>query len=154
MLIQSTTPDVSSFPRFWSKVKIGTPNECWLWMASLTEKGYGQFAIDGKMRRAHSVAYELLIGPIPEGLELDHTCRNRACVNSQHLEPVTTRVNILRGVGVAGINARKTHCKRGHEFTLENTFIHNKETPHAGRGCRICRRANSRIRNGVTRTRK
>jgi hypothetical protein len=92
---------------------------------------------------AHRWAYEFLRAEIPEGLHIDHLCRNRACVNPWHLEPVTNRVNGLRGESVAAQHARKTHCIRGHEFTTENTYpIKNGK----GRGCRECSRIKDRER--------
>jgi hypothetical protein len=109
--------------------------ECWLWTASQRGNGYGQFTVNGKGVSAHRFAYELMIGPIPEGLDLDHLCRARACVNPAHLEPVTNAENILRGTCPPAINARKTHCPRGHEYTPENTYVN----PAGGRECRACR---------------
>src|SRR6266576_3456485 len=100
--------------RFWAKVDRRGSEECWPWQAN-RGRGYGNVWIAGRMYRAHRVAYELLIGPIPEGLTLDHLCRNRGCVNPAHLEPVTSRENTLRGEGISANNARKTHCKHGHE---------------------------------------
>jgi hypothetical protein len=88
------------------------------------------------------VAYELAIGPIPEGLTIDHLCRNRGCVNPAHLEAVTNRTNLLRGDGIAALNARKTHCKRGHEFTPENTYVWREGT----RACRACHTAQEQAR--------
>lgn len=85
-------------------------------------------------KQAHRVAYELLIGPIAAGLELDHLCRTHACVNPAHLEPVTGQVNLLRGVGFPATNAAKTHCPQGHEYTAENTYWSKK----GQRGCRAC----------------
>ena len=113
--------------RFWSKVE--KTDTCWLWTASLQSTGYGQISVDRRPRLAHRVAYEMLVGPIPAGLELDHLCRNRACVNPDHLEPVTHKVNMLRSphVGV-------THCKKGHEFTSASTYTR----PNGLRLCRIC----------------
>lgn len=104
---------------------------CVTWTGCLNADGYGLFRYHGT-KRAHRVAYLLTTGEIPEGLELDHLCRNRACVNPDHLEPVTGAVNQLRSpLSPAGTNARKTHCVRGHEFNAENT--------HVTRGERVCR---------------
>jgi hypothetical protein len=125
--------------RFWDKVaNIGAePTDCWPWDAFTRRDGYGLFG--HPTRYAHRVAYELLVGPIPEGLTLDHLCRNRSCVNPAHLEPVSLPENTLRSpVALAALNARKTRCGRGHEFTPENTYIF----PGTGRrGCRLCRHA-------------
>ncbi len=118
--------------RFWPKVDRADEDGCWLWTAALDQDGYGLFWDGRKTVRAHRWAYEQLHGPIPEGRELDHLCRTHACVRSSHLEPVTQRENILRGVGFAAANARKTHCLRGHEFTPENTYVREG-------GWRVCR---------------
>lgn len=109
---------------------------CWEWAGNKLRLGYGHFKLNGKNRKAHRVSYELLKGPIPLGLTIDHLCRNTSCVNPDHLEPVTQRVNVLRSNNQAARNARKTHCKHGHEFTAENTVI----VP-LGRQCRLCLRA-------------
>jgi len=89
--------------RFWSKVEKTV--SCWLWTAS-TRRGYGQFVINNKPTPAHRFAYEQLVGDIPRGLQLDHLCRVRNCVNPEHLEPVTSRENILRGEGICAVAAR------------------------------------------------
>lgn len=107
---------------------------CWLWQGAKTE-GYGRVQLrkGTPIGLTHRAAYELFVGPVPAGLHLDHLCRQRACLRPDHLEPVTTRVNTLRGVGLSAINAQKTECKRGHSFTPENTRL------HAGRRyCRAC----------------
>lgn len=116
---------------------------CWIWQLARNGAGYGKCKVDGKNACAHRVYYELLVGPIPQGLTLDHLCRNPACVNPGHLEPVTTRENILRGVGLSAQNARKTHCKHGHPFDAKNTRI----TPEGFRACRACERLRTRRRN-------
>lgn len=119
--------------RFWEKVDI-TPG-CWVWLAKRT-LGYGSFWNGQSHEGAHRYSYRLHVGPIPPGFELDHLCRNRACVNPAHLEPVTQRVNLLRGEGACARNARKKSCLRGHEFTESNTRI----LIGGRRECRICRR--------------
>lgn len=124
--------------RFWAKVVGGDYTECWTWTASLTAGGYGRFP-NRQNYVAHRTAYELLIGPIPPGLQLDHLCRNRACVNPWHLEPVTQQVNLARGEGIkASVAGRlaKTHCPQGHPYDEANT-IRGK---NGSRSCRICRK--------------
>ena len=107
---------------------------CWLWAAGTSIGGYGQFWSERKMVPAHRYAYTRWVGPIPDGLQLDHLCRVRNCVNPGHLEPVTSRENTLRGETVPAANAAKTHCVHGHEFTPGNTYIR----PDGWRRCRIC----------------
>ncbi len=140
--------------RFWEKVDRRGPDECWEWTASVKPNGYGQFSVvrDGKWLKsyAHRYSYELIVGPIPEGLQLDHLCRNKACVNPNHLEPVTNRENQIRGNGVGGLNFRKTHCKHGHEFTPENTYIR----PAGTRECRACMRRMAAEERATFRLRK
>lgn len=132
-------------PRFWSKVDRRGEDECWLWQAGLDPKGYGNFWMDGTTRHAYRVAYELVVGPVPTGLELDHLCRVRACVNPSHLEAVTHQVNNNRGESPSAHHARKTHCIRGHEFTPENTYVPPK-APNK-RYCKTCAAAASRRYN-------
>ena len=137
-----------SVDRFWSKVD--TSDECWLWMGT-TSKGYGRHHDSGTWHPAHRIAYELLVGPVPEGLTLDHLCRVRNCVNPAHLEPVTTRENVMRGVSVAAQNARKTHCKHGHPFEGENVLYLNGGR---FRHCRPCHARRSRERRFRLRLRR
>jgi len=93
------TPPVKDWrPRFWARVDKAAPGGCWIWTGAVEGKGYGAPSINGVKRPAHRLAYEDLVGPVPEGLHLDHLCRVRRCVNPAHLEPVTSRENTLRGV--------------------------------------------------------
>jgi hypothetical protein len=126
--------------RFWAKVDRQGADGCWLWKGYRGRDGYGRININGTQVVAHRWAYEDAIVPIPAGLQIDHLCRVRACVNPGHLEPVTQRENILRGVGYFAINAQKTHCKHGHEFTESNTYTWHEEGGGAHRACVQCRR--------------
>ena len=94
---------------------------CWEWIRSCSSGGYGHAWIDGGHIYAHRLSYEVHKGKIPDGLTIDHLCRNRKCVNPEHLEAVTRRVNNLRGTSPSAWNYRKTHCISGHEFNKENT---------------------------------
>lgn len=133
--------------RFWAKVDRRGPDECWPWTAGLWGGGYGAFAMPSYGNRyrnvyAHRFAYELLVGPIAEGMVIDHLCRNRACVNPAHLEPVTKRENTLRGTSPIANNRRLTHCRRGHPFDAANTFIDLGGNRH----CRACGAERARVR--------
>lgn len=129
--------------RFWNKVSRWDPDHCWLWLGGLTGRGgYGQIGVSEKKVLAHRFAYELLVGPIPVGLEIDHLCRNRICVNPKHMEPVVGHVNILRGTGWSARHARKTHCPHGHPYSPDNTY----RDPQGGRRCRTCMREHDRAR--------
>ena len=121
--------------RFMEKV-IKQPSGCWEWQGFITSQGYGQFFCDGRLVTAHRFSYEQVNTAIPDGFTLDHLCRNRKCVNPDHLEIVTLRENILRGVGNAAVNVRKTHCIYGHPYDASNTYV-NK---HGERICLACKR--------------
>lgn len=125
-------PKRSREQQFLSSVRVDD-NGCWIWTRSQVTNGYGAFW-DGGAITAHRWAYLHFIAPIPEGLQIDHLCRVRLCCNPQHLEPVTPAENVLRGDGLSAVNARKTECKRGHEFTEANTYIGAK----GDRSCRAC----------------
>lgn len=127
--------------RYWEKVDRCGDDECWVWKGSLS-KGYGSFflkKVKGRPIRtpAHRMGYELQVGPIPEGMTIDHLCRNRACQNARHLEPVSNRTNLLRGQGWSGRHAQATHCPKGHPYDEENTVI--RTNGHIRRNCRKCR---------------
>lgn len=126
--------------RFWAKVHIQGPDDCWPWTAGSFPDGYGCFRDGGKVRGAHRISYEIMVGDIPKGAVIDHLCRTRHCVNPRHLEAVSHRTNVLRGVSPSAACAQKTHCARGHEFSPENTF----ERSNGGRGCRECKRRDGR----------
>lgn len=115
------------------------PNSgCHIWMARLDRHGYGRLVVPGfKTVLAHRIAYEFECGEIPNGMVLDHLCRTRCCVNPRHLEVTTNRSNVLRGIAPAAKNARKTHCKRGHELSGDNLY----RWRGSSRACRICLRA-------------
>lgn len=138
--------------RFWAKVDKNGPipecrpdlGPCWLWLGSKIKKGYGNCRWEGKVWRAHRVAYLLVHGVVPahrSGFELDHLCHVRSCVNPAHLEAVTYYVNQERGVGtVIARSLTRTHCPKGHALDETNTY----HLPKGGRVCRICQLANQR----------
>ncbi len=137
--------------RFETFVDRSSPNGCWEWTGGLTGRtgndpnagGYGRFRSGNRTVLSHRFAYEFYVGPIGEGLTIDHLCRNRKCCNPEHLEPVTHHENVLRGESLFAINARKTHCIHGHEFTRENTkLVYRAGT--ARRLCKECKRASNR----------
>lgn len=115
---------------------------CIVWQASKSANGYGRQAVGSAhgdpIAYAHCLAWELEHGPLDPGMELDHKCRNRACINTQHLEAVTHRENGIRGDGPCGRNARATHCPKGHEYTPENTYVIEKRGRLQSRACREC----------------
>lgn len=123
--------------RLYEQTRRGeTTEDCWLWLGRPRPNGYGNLGRGGRGGRvilAHRAAYEIHVGVIPEGLTIDHLCRVRACVNPWHLEPVPGVVNLKRGQAPSAINARKTHCLRGHAFDEVNTYWRPK-----GRDCKEC----------------
>lgn len=137
--------------RLLAKAIINRETGCWEWAGRGTPNGYGHIRTGGgKRQMVHRVSYEMTYGPIPEGLDLDHLCRVRRCLNPAHLEAVTHRVNTLRGQTVTAANAAKTHCYNDHEFTPENTYIE----PTGERRCRTCRRDWNRERMRRARARQ
>lgn len=125
--------------RFWRMVD--TSGDCWLWTGSQDGQGYGAFSVGGVTKKAHRFAYELGVGPIPQGKVIDHLCRNRACVNPSHMEPVTNDENLRRGVGRDVSQGRRNACRAGHPYSTENTYIN----PLGRKVCRTCM-ASSRAR--------
>lgn len=120
--------------RLWS---IPEPNTgCWLWLGVLSEDGYPKMVVKGRRVFAHRVAYSEMVGAIPDGMQLDHLCRTRCCVNPDHLEPVTQQENIARG-RAGEHNRSKTHCPSGHPFDETNTRWH-VTTRRTWRSCKTC----------------
>lgn len=123
-------------PRFWAKVREHETSGCWIWIAALNPSGYGQYHHDGRCRTAYRVAYEAIIGGVPAGLELDHTCRQRSCVNPSHLEAVTHAVNMERSLPFR--RPPPTHCPNGHEFAPGTTYTERRQNGRSARRCRTC----------------
>ena len=142
MHIYATTEE-----RFWAKVDKNGPipqfrpdlGPCWLWTGRTDKRGYGSFRCFNHTSTAHRWAYMLFVGSIADELEVDHLCRITSCVNLSHLEPVTSRENMLRGFSPATANAKATHCPRGHPYDLFNTYLYKGH-----RHCVACKRENVR----------
>ncbi len=124
----------SRVEKFFSKVAFDC-GDCWEWTGTKNSWGYGRFLVDGRRIMAHRVCYEILVGKIPEGLVIDHLCRNHACVNPAHIEALTQLVNARRG---RNIHREKTHCVRGHEYTEENTRVMRMKDGYLNRKCKNC----------------
>lgn len=127
--------------RFWEKVQ--KTDECWLWVAGLNADGYGMFESVAEFgtNRAHRVAWIMANGPIPQGMQLDHLCRVRSCVNPAHLEVVTNKENILRSNGWGGVSSRRAHCPKGHPYSGDNLRVGGGR-----RHCVACVRESTRNR--------
>lgn len=125
--------------KFWSFVK--KSDGCWVWTGS-TADGYGRFQAAGLNFSAHRISYTWIKGKIPDGLQIDHLCRVRRCVNPDHLEPVTSQINTLRGASMAAIVRRTNRCKRGHDLSDDGAYI--RESGY--RECKECNRMNARNR--------
>jgi len=142
----SITYNDKSLPaNFWNKISVR--GECWDWIGASHESGYGLFRIGGKMKRTHRIVYELVNGPIPIGLQIDHLCRNTRCCNPSHLEAVTAKVNVQRSTVPQSSRNRAamiTECPQGHPYSIENTiFQATRGGPKTSRKCRICSAAST-----------
>lgn len=128
-------------PRVWAKTKVDPETGCWTYTGSRLPEGYGRIGYRGKPWLVHRAVYTEVVGPIPDGFQIDHLCRNTSCCNPAHLEAVTQRENILRGNGITAQCAAKTHCPHGHEDTPENTLVmtlRRTNTTIQGRVCKTC----------------
>lgn len=126
---------IDPMERFVENIDV-LPNGCWQWNKSLVTFGYGNFSVRGTLFLAHRFAYMIFRGEIPIDKQLDHLCRNRGCVNPEHLEPVTSKENVLRGVGLTARHAKKVLCLKGHPLSGKNLYTRIDRT---GRECRACR---------------
>lgn len=115
--------------------KIEKTNSCWLWKGSITDRGYGQYS----SKLVHRLIWQLKNGPVPKGLELDHLCRVRSCVNPVHLEAVTHAENNRRGNSPSAMAMRKTHCFRGHRLSEDNIYRHKGKKSAKRKNWRICK---------------
>ena len=129
---------------FWKRVV--KTETCWLWQGTTNYGGYGIVhrgpRVQTRRFRAHRIAYEMLVGPIPEGLVIDHLCRVRHCVNPAHMEPVTRGENVMRGIGLPVQHAAKARCPQGHAYDDANTYL----IKTGGRSCRTCGRNRARAK--------
>lgn len=124
--------------RLMARVRVDAAG-CWVWVGPVNFGGYGRITLNGKTAMVHRLLYEHHAGPIPAGLQLDHLCRNRPCCNPQHLEPVTSRENSLRGIGPAAMHAAQVNCVNGHPLTPDNLLRESGK-----RRCRECNKARCR----------
>ena len=139
--------DYQGVSQRFNKKFIKDKSGCWLWQACTNADGYGKFLLHGKSSYAHRIAYVIYKNKIPAGLEIDHLCRVRSCVNPDHLEAVTHKINVLRGSSpqVSGVRQReKTHCPSGHPYSGQNLNMVMQPTGRYGRVCRACHNARSK----------
>ena len=120
--------------RLVMNIVVDRVTECWLWQKSKNDQGYGHIYLEGRLQSAHRVSYVVFVGPLKKNLTIDHKCRVPSCINPDHLEAVSMRENILRGNGLAAIQARQTYCKRGHPLSGANLYME----PGGRRRCRAC----------------
>lgn len=133
---------------FWARVDKSPASGCWHWTGRL-DRGYGTLNFSYRKTRAHRISYLLAYGSVAEGMVLDHLCRNRKCVNPDHLEAVSNKENILRGQAPSAQNKLKTHCKRGHELSGDNLIVAKGGKIRACRACKAAWAREKRAANGV-----
>lgn len=137
LLTSAWAPENVQDKILWSRIveRIDITVDCWYWTGKPANTGYGQINRNGVVRNPHRIIYKVLVGDIPDGLQLDHLCRNRICVNPSHLEPVTQKENLLRSpLTIPSINKLKTHCPTGHPYDETNTQV----CRDGSRKCRAC----------------
>lgn len=148
--------------RFWGKVAKIDDSDCWEWLGQLNTNGYGVVYLsriecnepNRRLKMAHRIAYEFMVGPIPHTLTIDHLCKNTRCVNPRHMEPVTRGENTLRGNTTSAKNKMKVYCPKGHMYSESNTYLHKRKNNTISRDCKICtdnRQAvyNAKVRKGT-----
>lgn len=131
--------------RFVSKVATTLDDGCWQWTGAVLPSGYGKFSVGRRQMMAHRFSYETFVGAIPDGLQIDHLCRNRGCVKPSHLEAVTARTNLLRGNTTTARNAAVTVCPQGHDYDEANTYVSKRGI----RYCRSCDRDRKRAKRAA-----
>lgn len=139
-LAEEAGGDVWMLARFFSKVDVKSKNLCWNWLGARAKNGYGNFGLNNKSALSHRVSFTIFKGEIPEGLWIDHKCRNRKCVNPNHLRAVTPQVNAMENSDASSrYLAERTHCNHGHEFTHENIYMKiDKVSSKRYRMCKKC----------------
>lgn len=145
--------DLPAIERLMIQVVVNPESKCWVWQGGTTKpppRGYGRLRVDGEKVVAHRFSFESFVRPIPQGLTVDHWCRNRLCVNPFHLRPVTMPENNLIGASFAAANAALITCKKGHQFNFEFFTVRGKR--NFRRFCYVCRkRQQAAYRQGATR---
>lgn len=137
---------------FESRIKFGERDACWPWIGARLPKGYGTycFSAGSSPALAHRISFSLYVGPIPEAFEIDHLCNNTWCVNPSHLNATSPYDNNMRSKSVSAVNSKKTHCKHGHVFDSENTYIRKERSGRRGRTCRRCQANHQKSRRDKT----